>query len=125
VSVMGAGLRPHGKPWDQPPYPKMQSAPHFYPDQPTLRLAIADFIERIEKAGSDAVVFLYYSGHGAADRTERGENYLIPVGAKITFNSRPRTPTTAEIAAIIAGVRSSASDEAGSRLSEIRTAATA
>jgi len=32
VSMMGAGLRPHGKPWDQPPYPKMQSAPHFYPD---------------------------------------------------------------------------------------------
>jgi uncharacterized caspase-like protein len=53
-------------------------------DQPTMRLAIADFIERIEKAGSDAVAFLYYSGHGAADRTERGENYLIPIGAKIT-----------------------------------------
>jgi hypothetical protein len=33
VSVMGAGLRPHGKPWDQPPYPKMQSAPYFYPDR--------------------------------------------------------------------------------------------
>jgi uncharacterized caspase-like protein len=54
-------------------------------DQPTMRLAVADFIERIEKAGSDAVVFLYYSGHGAADRTDRGENYLIPVGAKITL----------------------------------------
>jgi hypothetical protein len=54
-------------------------------DQPTMRLAVADFIERIEKAGSDAVVFLYYSGHGAADRTERGENYLIPAGAKITL----------------------------------------
>jgi uncharacterized caspase-like protein len=54
-------------------------------DQPTMRLAVADFIERIEKAGSDVVVFLYYSGHGAADRTERGENYLIPVGTKITL----------------------------------------
>jgi len=54
-------------------------------DQPTMRLAVADFIERIEKAGSDAVVFLYYSGHGAADRSERGENYLIPAGAKITL----------------------------------------
>src|SRR6516164_786346 len=32
VSMMGAGLRPSGKPLDQPPYPKMQSAPHFYPD---------------------------------------------------------------------------------------------
>jgi two-component sensor histidine kinase len=33
VSMMGAGLRPSGKPLDWPPYPKMQSAPHFYPDQ--------------------------------------------------------------------------------------------
>jgi len=32
VSMMGAGLRPHGKPWDEPPYPKVQSAPRFYPD---------------------------------------------------------------------------------------------
>src|SRR5262245_32557129 len=40
-------------------------------DQPTLRLAVAEFIERIEKAGPDAVAFLYYSGHGAADRTDR------------------------------------------------------
>jgi hypothetical protein len=31
------------------------------------------------------VAFFYYSGHGAADRTDRGENYLIPVGAKITL----------------------------------------
>jgi uncharacterized caspase-like protein len=54
-------------------------------DQPTLRMAVADFVERIEKAGPDAVAFLYYSGHGAADRTDRGENYLIPVGAKIAL----------------------------------------
>src|SRR5215469_13102164 len=32
-SMMGAGLRPHGKPWDEPPYPKMNGASHFYPDQ--------------------------------------------------------------------------------------------
>jgi regulator of protease activity HflC (stomatin/prohibitin superfamily) len=31
------------------------------------------------------VAFFYYSGHGAADRTNRGENYLIPVGARITL----------------------------------------
>jgi uncharacterized caspase-like protein len=54
-------------------------------DQPALRTAVAEFVERIEKAGPDAVPFLYYSGHGAADRTERGENYLIPVGAKIAL----------------------------------------
>jgi len=54
-------------------------------DQRTMKLAILDFIERIEKAGSDAVAFLYYSGHGAADRTERGEDYLIPIDARITL----------------------------------------
>jgi hypothetical protein len=48
-------------------------------------MAVADFVERIERAGPDAVAFLYYSGHGAADRTERGENYLIPIGAKIAL----------------------------------------
>ena len=31
--MMGAGLRPSGKLLDWPPYPKMQSAPHFYPDR--------------------------------------------------------------------------------------------
>jgi uncharacterized caspase-like protein len=54
-------------------------------DQPTLRIAVADFVERMEKAGPDAVAFFYYSGHGAADRTDRGENYLIPIGAKIAL----------------------------------------
>jgi uncharacterized caspase-like protein len=54
-------------------------------DQSTLRIAVADFVERIEKVGPDAVAFFYYSGHGAADRTERGENYLIPIGAKIAL----------------------------------------
>jgi uncharacterized caspase-like protein len=54
-------------------------------DQPAMRTAVADFVERIENAGPDAVAFLYYSGHGAADRTERGENYLTPIGAKITL----------------------------------------
>jgi uncharacterized caspase-like protein len=34
-------------------------------DQPTMRLAVADFVDRIDKAGPDAVAFLYYSGHGA------------------------------------------------------------
>jgi uncharacterized caspase-like protein len=48
-------------------------------------MAAADFVERIEKVGPDAVAFLYYSGHGAADRTDRGENYLIPIGAKIAL----------------------------------------
>jgi hypothetical protein len=32
MGVMGAGLRPGGKPSDVPPYPYMLRAPHFYPD---------------------------------------------------------------------------------------------
>ena len=32
VCIMGAGLRPVGKPTDTPPYPTMLRAPHFYPD---------------------------------------------------------------------------------------------
>jgi hypothetical protein len=33
VGLMGAGLRPVGKPMDKPPYPKRLRAPHFYPDK--------------------------------------------------------------------------------------------
>ena len=32
VVIMGAGLRPIGKPMDSPPYPTITRAPHFYPD---------------------------------------------------------------------------------------------
>jgi len=32
VSMMGAGLRPMGKPLDQPPDPARLRAPHFYPN---------------------------------------------------------------------------------------------
>src|ERR1039457_4015688 len=35
MGVMGAGLRPGGKPSDVPPYPYMLRAPHFYPDHST------------------------------------------------------------------------------------------
>src|SRR4029453_1504758 len=38
--------------------------------------AIHDFSPKLKDAGSDAVGFLYYSGHGLASV---GENYLIPV----------------------------------------------
>src|SRR6516165_64647 len=38
--------------------------------------AINAFASALKSAGSDAVGFLYYSGHGAASQ---GENYLIPV----------------------------------------------
>ena len=36
---------------------------------------------RVQKAGSNAVGFFYYSGHGAADG---GTNYLIPIDVKTT-----------------------------------------
>ena len=32
VTVMGVGLRAIGKPMEQPPNPKAESASHFYPD---------------------------------------------------------------------------------------------
>lgn len=47
------------------------------------RIELSNFVDRIVRAGPDAVIFFYYSGHGAADRTARGENYLIPVKAPI------------------------------------------
>jgi lytic murein transglycosylase len=41
-----------------------------------MLIAIHRFAEKLRNAGSDAVGFLYYSGHGIASA---GENYLIPV----------------------------------------------
>jgi uncharacterized caspase-like protein len=41
-----------------------------------MLIAIHAFAEKLRSAGSDAVGFLYYSGHGIASA---GENYLIPV----------------------------------------------
>src|SRR5262249_42024331 len=52
----------------------------------TMRIALNDFARRLRRAGSDAVGFFYYSGHGAA-LAERGENYLIPTGADIEETS--------------------------------------
>lgn len=53
------------------------------PNEGAMLAAIADHVARLSAAGSDAVGFLYYSGHGAADRPN-GENYLIPTAAPIT-----------------------------------------
>src|SRR5262249_14897242 len=43
--------------------------------------AAHDFADRLRAAGSDAVGFLYYSGHGVA---VGGDNFLIPVNVKST-----------------------------------------
>ncbi len=48
-----------------------------------LEAAIGAHVERLAKAGPDAVGFLYYSGHGAADRPD-GANYLIPTQVPLT-----------------------------------------
>jgi uncharacterized caspase-like protein len=41
-----------------------------------MLIAIHEFASKLKAAGTDAVGFLYYSGHGIASA---GENYLIPV----------------------------------------------
>jgi Flp pilus assembly protein TadD len=47
-------------------------------DYRSMDLAIKRHISKIREAGSDAIDFLYYSGHGAANPVTR-INYLIPV----------------------------------------------
>jgi len=41
--------------------------------------AIERYARRLGQAGSDAIGFLYYSGHGAA-KPNTNRNYIIPVG---------------------------------------------
>lgn len=48
-----------------------------------LLQAIGAHVQRLSAAGPDAVGFVYYSGHGAADRPD-GANYLIPTEAPVT-----------------------------------------
>jgi hypothetical protein len=43
--------------------------------------AVHSFTARLSAAGPEAIGFLYYSGHGAANG-ETGKNYLIPIDAK-------------------------------------------
>jgi hypothetical protein len=52
-----------------------------------LLKAIGDHVERLARAGPDAVGFFYYSGHGAADRPN-GENFLIPTEVPLTHASQ-------------------------------------
>lgn len=49
--------------------------------------AVSAFTTRLRAAGSGAIGFVYYSGHGAAD-ADTGTNYLIPIDA-----SEPGTAT--------------------------------
>jgi uncharacterized protein YgiM (DUF1202 family) len=48
--------------------------------QTGMKIAITEFGERLEQAGKDAIGLFYYAGHGIQ---ANGNNYLIPVDAKI------------------------------------------
>jgi len=49
-------------------------------DQAALKQAIVDFGDKLSTAGAGATGLFYYAGHGVQ---MGGENYLIPVGAKL------------------------------------------
>ena len=51
-------------------------------DKGAMLAEVSDYVDRLEKAGPEAVGFFYYAGHGAAN-SKRGDNYLIPVEAPI------------------------------------------
>ena len=49
-------------------------------DQAAMKKAIKAFGKRLVEAGGDSVGLFYFAGHGVEDR---GQNYLIPLGAEI------------------------------------------
>ena len=49
-------------------------------DQAAMKEAIKAFGKRLVEAGGDTVGLFYFAGHGVEDR---GQNYLIPLGAEI------------------------------------------
>src|SRR6516165_5722852 len=53
-------------------------------DQDSLRRALRDFLEKAIAAGPDTVAFVYVSGYGVQ---LEGENYLVPIDAKIARDS--------------------------------------
>src|SRR5262249_27701838 len=53
-------------------------------DQDSLRRAFRDFLEKATAAGPDTVAFIYASGYGVQ---LEGENYFVPVDAKIARDS--------------------------------------
>src|SRR5262245_41495962 len=46
-----------------------------------LHQTVNAYVRRVQAAGSNAIGFFYYAGHGAADA---GVNYLIPVDVQTT-----------------------------------------
>src|SRR5213593_3600228 len=53
-------------------------------DQDSLRRAFRDFVDKAQAAGPNTVAFVYLSGYGLQ---LEGENYFVPVDAKIVRDS--------------------------------------
>ena len=53
-------------------------------DQETLRASYREFLDKIAAAGPNAVAAVYISGYGLQ---VEGENYLVPVGARVQRDS--------------------------------------
>src|SRR5437016_3208602 len=53
-------------------------------DKDLLRSALSGFIDSVAKAGPETVALVYFSGYGLQ---LEGENYLVPVDAKVTHDS--------------------------------------
>jgi hypothetical protein len=53
-------------------------------EETALKEAFRDFIDKVNAAGKDVVVFVYVSGYGVQ---LEGENYIVPVDAKIARDS--------------------------------------
>jgi uncharacterized caspase-like protein len=53
-------------------------------EEAALKQAFRDFLDKVTEAGKDAVAFVYVSGYGVQ---LEGENYIVPVDAKITRDS--------------------------------------
>ena len=53
-------------------------------DEDSLRQTFRDFVDRVRKAGPDAVAAVYLAGYGLQFE---GENYLVPIDADITDTS--------------------------------------
>ena len=62
---------------------------HIDADLRQMRRALQALFAKVERAGKDAVVAVYYAGHGVQ---VAGANFLIPVDAKVREAIRAQTP---------------------------------
>ncbi len=76
-------------------------------DERAMGRAVVKFARKVEEAGKDAVALFYYAGHGVQ---YRGENFLIPVGARI------EDEVDIDLEAVRAGTLLRQLEQAGARL---------